>query len=125
MGWLRSHVRLGSWLALLALTAQLALAFGHAHLDGLGARSTQSAGAIHALAALPDAPADPAHQVPAGLVDGYCAVCAVMQLAAMAAVPPAMPLPAAIGRVALDLGPDRARAPSPHPSFRARAPPHV
>ncbi len=33
MGWFRSRSRLGSYLALFALTFQLAVSFGHVHLD--------------------------------------------------------------------------------------------
>ena len=35
MQWFRSRVKLGSWVALFALALQLALTFGHVHLDGL------------------------------------------------------------------------------------------
>jgi hypothetical protein len=39
MGWFRSRSRLGSYLALFALAFQLAVSFGHVHLDHIAPTS--------------------------------------------------------------------------------------
>jgi hypothetical protein len=74
MQWLRSRVRLGSWLALFALVLQLALTFGHVHVDGLpGGTSTR-------IEASAGAPAPTGNDGPNAAGD-YCALCALLHLA--------------------------------------------
>src|ERR1700761_8847833 len=87
MQWLRSNIRLGGRLALFALTVQLLLSFAHVH--AIAAPATPS---IQSSQQLP-APSPDSDQHP----DDFCAICAVIALAntAVAATPPALPLPPA------------------------------
>ena len=64
MGWFRSRARLGSYLALLALAFQLALSFGHVHLDHV---APASAGAMAIASTQPSTEEVNAPSVPAGL----------------------------------------------------------
>jgi len=128
MRWLRSHMRLGSWVALFALAIQLALSFGHVHLGGGDPRSWGPLvlrWATEPPPALPDAPAVPASHKPAGLADDFCLICSAMQLAYTMATLPSVPLPAAVSQILLDPRGDFAIAGSPHRPFRARAPPYA
>jgi Protein of unknown function (DUF2946) len=82
MGWFRSRSRWGSYLALFALVVQLALSFGHVHLEGgtpisghastlLGVHpSTASAAAV-----------DPAGKETPALADDCCPICTLIHLA--------------------------------------------
>jgi len=83
MRWVRSSRRFGAWLALAALVLQLAVSFGHVHLDGAPrAAIVDAAAAAPGSAPLPDQqPGDHAHD--------YCAICAAIHLAAGVFVPPA------------------------------------
>jgi len=136
MKWFRSNIRHGSRLALLALTLQFVLSFGHFH-----GFSAQAAPAISTGAALSDvadaggAPvsvaADPSArtQAPANhdsdRTTDPCAICAVIALAGsvLSATPPQLPLPQAVAWSY------RATAPAfaePNPvsvAFQPRAPP--
>src|ERR1700728_349206 len=83
MRWVRSNTRFGSWLALAALAVQIAVSFGHVHLDGIhrGAAGVNvAAAATHASRSLPA-------QQPAGDADDYCAICATIFLAANSFLP--------------------------------------
>jgi hypothetical protein len=115
MKWLRSNIRHGTRLALLALTVQFALWFGHTH--GLAA---QAAPSIQLSRQLPT-PCHDSDQHP----DDFCAICAAVALTstAMAATPPALPVPQAFALVqppidATIVDPHSARA-----AFQSRAPP--
>lgn len=115
MKWLRSNIRHGTRLALIALAIQFVLAFGHVH--GIVAQATPS---IHASQQLPS-PGHDSDQHP----DDFCAICAVIALAstAVAATPPALPIPQAflIKHPSID-----AAAVQPHSmraAFQSRAPP--
>jgi len=77
MRWVRCNGRFGASLALAALVLQLALSFGHVHLD------TTSRSPTIGIAGAPSAPSLPDHQ---GTGDDYCAVCAAIQLASNAFV---------------------------------------
>jgi Protein of unknown function (DUF2946) len=90
MRWFRHHIRQGSWLALVALTINFALAFGHVHpLDGTkAARGT----IIAAIASTDDGqtqkhPSD-------GQADYLCPICmaAAAMGSALAPTPPALPV---------------------------------
>jgi Protein of unknown function (DUF2946) len=81
--------RFGSWLALIALAFQLAVSFGHVHLDGVR---------IDSRAAAVGQPTQTAQSLPAqppGDKDDYCAICASLYLAANSFVPlsPTLPVP--------------------------------
>ena len=90
MQWVRPNRRFASWLALVALALQLALSFGHVHLDGIRAGSTND---WITSAKAPSAPPSPAHH-PASDADDYCAICATIHLASTSFLPDAPQLPA-------------------------------
>jgi hypothetical protein len=124
MRWFRSRSRLGSYLALFALAFQLAVSFGHVHLE----HSAPPSAPVSALAgAQPSADRDTASK-PAGrehLADDRCPICTLIHLAG-ALVPaemPSLPLPAVFGRMRLEAAADFDLT-APHGAlFRARAPP--
>src|ERR1700730_9304066 len=102
MRWFRSRVRLGSWLALLALAVQLAVCFGHVHLDGAAFARAPALEQGQAAAVATTAPDPGSSEIPA-LADDCCVVCALIHLAGtlvMAAAPP-LPLPIRSGRLRL------------------------
>jgi hypothetical protein len=87
MQWFRANLKVASRLALLALTLQIALSFGHVHLgdirhaiDGLAVAGTQPV------------PSNPP-QRPVSDADDYCAICATIHLAATSLLPQAPQLP--------------------------------
>lgn len=115
MKWVRSNIKLGARLALFAFAVQLALSFGHFH-----AVAAQTAPSIQSTQQQP-APGPDSDRHP----DDLCAICAVITLAstAMAAAPPALPLPQAVElplrtTKAAFLHLDASRA-----AFQSRAPP--
>jgi hypothetical protein len=115
MKWLRSNIRHGTRLALLALAVQFVLSFGHVH--GITA---QAAPSIHSSQQLP-APGHDSDQHP----DDYCAICAVIALAstALAATPPALPVPQAFELKPPPVGATVSRSRSMRAAFQSRAPP--
>jgi hypothetical protein len=119
MHWFRSRLRLGSYIALLALAFQLVISFGHVHLHGIGA---QASTAIEATDSTAPAPAD---RDGSDGADHYCAICAVMHLAGAVtlAEPPSIPLPLALGRWRPDPAVKFGWIASPPTFFSARAPP--
>ena len=118
MRWVRGHSRIGSWVALVALTLQLVLAFGHVHTGALGHAPDIVALTAGGSAAQPQAPATPGDQ-------DYCAVCAVLSLVsgAQGATAPALPMPLATATVALLTEPETVHAAELRPAFQSRAPP--
>jgi len=82
-----SHRRFGSLLALLALTVQLGLSFGHVHVG------EHRGEAVPVLAAGATGPASSSAPAPADDPDDYCAICASIYLAANSFVPQAPQLP--------------------------------
>jgi hypothetical protein len=125
MDWFRSRSKWGAYLALFALALQLALTFGHVHLDRASPIS-----ADRSIVAAADAwntaqvkPTDPTDRH--DRADDRCAICTLIHLAAtlILAEPPSLPLPdISVGvpsepPLAFDF-------PSPqHALFAARAPP--
>jgi hypothetical protein len=97
MKWLRSQIKHGSRLALLALAIQFALSFGHFH----GIATAQAATAVQSIAAAPDTasrqPPASGHDSDQHPNDG-CAICAVIALAnaTLSATPPLLLLPQAV-----------------------------
>jgi hypothetical protein len=116
MKWVRANTRLGARVALFALAIQFAVSFGHFH-----AIAAQAAPAIQSAQQQLPAPAPDSGQHP----DDLCAICAVTALAgtAMAAAPPALPLPQAVElpRQAADTAFLHLHA--PRAAFQSRAPP--
>jgi hypothetical protein len=123
---------MGSWLALFALAFQLAVSFGHMHLEDV-----HLAGAHHdsvtTAPVLPDVDAAPgAHtaSLPAGdetpaLADDCCPVCALIHLVGtvVAAQAPAVPVPALFGATQADPPAEFRPTARSHALFAARAPP--
>ena len=127
MSWLRSHLRLGSWSALLALTIQLVVSAGHQHLDRIGRLSelTARASAIQvSTTGFPDSPT-PMPRKPVGLPGDFCAICLAIALAGsvVPSSPPALPLPADFNQVLPDAIAETPLATPPSPYFQPRAPP--
>jgi hypothetical protein len=120
MGWFRSNVRSGAWCALFALALQLALSFGHVHVQGAGRTGPVS---LAALAALPGAP--PAQPNDPNGAGDHCDICALIQLVSTAspAAAPSLPTPIVVSSVQFVADPDFDLAASQPLSFRARGPP--
>jgi hypothetical protein len=95
MSWFRSHARLGSCVALLALALQLVLSFGHIHhKDILGHSALAPVADTLAVASISD------HDTATDRAghdheDEYCAIYALAALvgSAQLAEPPALPVP--------------------------------
>ena len=119
MYWVGTRLKLGSYIALLALAFQLVISFGHVHLDGIDAQASTTVEATDSAA---PAPAD--HDGSRG-ADHYCAICALMHLARTVALaePPSIPLPFPLGRWRPDATVKFGWIASPPPFFSARAPP--
>jgi hypothetical protein len=73
------------------MALQLALSFGHLHLDRIAPAPTAFAVAAATSSGYPSSPA----QHPANDADDYCAICAIIHLASTSFVPdaPALPVP--------------------------------
>src|SRR6266542_3964646 len=104
MSWLRSRSRSGAYLALFALAFQLAVSFGHVHLEHF---TPLSAGPSALADAPPSADRD-APSKPTGredLADDCCPICTLIHLAG-ALVPaemPSLPQTTVFGRLRLEL----------------------
>src|ERR1700674_2778559 len=125
MRWVRSNVRFGSGGALVALAIQFIVLFGHAHRAEIAWPSASSPLSVLSAdvpsAALPDTPSAPLK--PVGFAFDYCAICAVMNLAAsvVPAAAPGLPVPVVINRVQFWTILDVSLAELPHILFQARA----
>jgi hypothetical protein len=125
MGWFRSRSRVGACLALFALAFQLAVSFGHVHLERI---APLSAGASALAGAQPSADDLSAPSNPGGRehrADDLCPICTLIHLAG-ALVPaemPSLPLPTVFGRLRLEAAADFDLTTSHAALFRARAPP--
>jgi hypothetical protein len=128
MRWIRSNVRLGVWCALFALAVQLALSFGHVHVDASRSTSPASSALAADLAApAAETPARRSSDEPRGQAGDFCAVCALIQLAGSTSstATPALRLPSDFGAVAFVISADSDLAASSSFFFQARAPPLV
>ena len=121
MRWFRDHIRQGSWLALVALTINFALAFGHVHaLDGTkAARGT----VVAAIASTDDGqtqkhPAD-------GQADYLCPICmaAAAVSHALTSTPPGVPVQFAEAVIDRALEQTRDLVQPPRAAFQSRGPP--
>ena len=125
MRWFRSRSRLGAYLALFALAFQLAVSFGHVHLEHF---TPPSAGASALAGAQPSADDRNAPSKPAGRehpADDHCPICTLIHLAG-ALVPaemPSLPLPTVFGGLRLEVAAEFDLTASHAALFRARAPP--
>jgi hypothetical protein len=132
MKWLRSNIKGGSRLALLALAVQFVLAFGHFHEVAAaptiqsGPAQSESSHAVNLVA--PDA-VGPSDRQPASDHDqqpsDVCAICAVMALAnaVLFSTPPVLLLPQAVELLHLAADAKFVHLDSARPAFQPRAPP--
>jgi hypothetical protein len=115
----------GSYLALVALAFQLAVSFGHVHLDHLG---SVAAGAAALANAQPSSDEGNAPSSPAGredAADDFCPICTLIHLAGavVRAETPPLPLPSAFAGLRLEAA-VQLHLTAPHGFlFQARAPP--
>jgi hypothetical protein len=136
MKWFRSNIKQGSRLALLALTVQFVLAFGHFHgtaeaasANKFGAAPSESSHADRLSA--PDMIGQPAQQQPVSDHDSdqqpndACAICAVIALANTVrfATPPLLVLPQANEYLYLAIDAGFFQLNSVRVAFQPRAPP--
>jgi hypothetical protein len=125
MRWFRSRSRVGSYLALFALAFQLAVSFGHVHLEHV-APVAASATALASTQASPDdlnAPSTPSGR--GDLADDCCPICTLIHLAS-ALVPaetPSVALPNVFGQPRLELDAEFELTAQQAALFQARAPP--
>jgi hypothetical protein len=125
MGWFRSRSRLGSYLALFALAFQLAISFGHVHLDHI---APLSSGAIALANAHPSGDEANTPSSPTGREDlgnDLCPICTLIHLAS-AIVPadtPPLPLPSIFGGLRLKTAVACDLTASQRALFQARGPP--
>jgi hypothetical protein len=118
----RSIRRFGAALGLFALLVQLALSFGHVHLEDLLGASAASTAAV-AGKAQPASPAQDRHTP--GVPHDDCPICAVMHLAGTIVLPepPALALPVAFRVVTFASADFVATVIPRRPPFQTRAPP--
>jgi uncharacterized iron-regulated membrane protein len=132
MKWLRSKLKYGARLTLLALVVQFAVSFGHFH--GFAAQAAPGilaqANASHAGEHLaPDGAVSPAQQQPAPdsgqPPSDACAICAVIALAntVLFATPPLLLLPQALELLYQTTDAEFAHLNSASIAFQPRAPP--
>jgi len=124
MRWPRYERRFGTWLALFALAVQMAVSFGHVHLEGIArtdptrlASATAGHAAQSLLAPQPGGGDDDD--------DAYCPICASVYLTANSFVPaaPVLPLPS-VSNVVEHFNPSARVFVAPRRlAFQSRAPP--
>ena len=128
MRWFRSHISLGSRLALAAMAVQLVLTFGHVHVDGLTEATAGTASSVLAGQSNPASPnaTDPSHKG-SGSADIDCPICALIQLASTAApsVAPVLPVPTSFIVTRPETPDASQRVALPYFSFQARGPPSI
>jgi hypothetical protein len=115
MRWFQSHRRLSAWMALLALSLQLVLAFGHVHAipGGQAAAIANASGSSHPGSG------------DSGDNDDYCATCAMLALltgAQIASAPVVAPLVVLVS-AEIAFAPEAVRPVFSRAAFRSRAPP--
>jgi len=117
MGAVRTHIRFGAVLALLALALQLGLSFGHFHR--IAAPLTAVADVVA------DAAGGHGHPSPDGLLPDDCDICATIVMAGtvLHAQPPALPVPVAFAPAEAPAGETVAPRATSFAAFRSRAPP--
>jgi len=121
MKWVRSHIKLGSRLALLALAVQFVLAFGHFHGTAADAAPVISTIAHAATGAAPSTPQPDSDQPSTDV----CSICAVLALAntVLFSEPPILLLPQAVDLLYQTTDAEFAHLNSPRRAAQPRAPP--
>jgi hypothetical protein len=129
----RNNLRQGSWLALLALTINLALSFGHVHAIGGKAIGDKAAASDQIAQAAPGlskagAPAQGQNkgQDNDGHPDDLCPICMAAHAigSAVAPTPPALPVRFAAATVVVERAAMPTRAELKRAAFQSRAPPN-
>ena len=125
MGWVHCHKRRGAFLALAALALQLALSFGHVHLDGIRCISDRAIAGTHSVTFAQASPQSPAQNPAGDADDGYCAICASIFLVSnsFAPAPPQLPVPASFTRIEHSFAAAQGIIEPRRVAFRSRAPP--
>jgi hypothetical protein len=124
MGWVHRHKGHGALFALAALALQIAVSFGHVHLDGVVRAAPHSTAAGAPKITL----AQSSPQLPAqngGDDDDYCAICASIFLVSSSFVsePPKLPVPLAFTRIERSFSVARGVIAPRRVAFQSRAPP--
>jgi hypothetical protein len=119
MRWFRDHIRQGSWLALVAIAINFAVAFGHVHaIDG-----TRSERGPTALVASSDR--DQTQNHPADRADYLCPICLAAAAIGTALAPTPPALPVEFADVAIDHAIEHLVVVphAPRAAFQSRGPP--
>jgi hypothetical protein len=120
MRWFRDHIRQSSWLALVALAINIALAFGHVHAsDG-----TERIGSLIAAIAAPNS--DQSQHHPAdNQADYLCPICmaAAAMGTALAPTPPVLPVEFSTAAIDHAIEQDLGVLQPPRAAFQSRGPP--
>jgi hypothetical protein len=116
---------LGSYLALFALAFQLAVSFGHVHLDHIAPLSADAIALVNAQPSSEEANAPPSPTGREDLADDLCPICTLIHLAGamVPAATPSLALPSVVGRLRLDVAVEFDLTASHGALFQARAPP--
>ncbi len=111
-------MRFGSYIALFALAFQLAVSFGHVHLDAIAGKSSLAIAAASGGTA-------PASGDRSDRADHRCPICALIHFAGALVLsqPPVVPLPVVFARWRADAAVTFGFTISPPAFFPARAPP--
>jgi hypothetical protein len=125
MRWFRSRSRVGAYLALFALAFQLAVSFGHVHLDEIAPLAAGATALASTHASPDDLNAPPTPPDREDLADDCCPICTLIHLAS-ALVPaetPSVALPNVFAQPRLELDAEFELTASQVALFQARAPP--
>ena len=127
MKWIRSKIQSCAWVALLALTLQMAVSFGHIHRHDLGLPPLIKAGQTQTLTDEAAAPADLDDQDHHSAPDHYCPICASMALIGTGApaLAPVLVTPTSVVRLSPPEKPAYLQYPQFTVSFQARGPPSI
>jgi hypothetical protein len=122
MGWVHRHKRHGALFALAALALQIAVSFGHVHLDGL-VRPSHALATSHNTVVAQSSQQTPAQN--SGDDDDYCAICAsiFLVLTSFVSEPPKLPVPDVSWRIEPSFSAARGIVEPRRVAFRSRAPP--
>jgi Protein of unknown function (DUF2946) len=122
MRWFRDHVRLGSWLALVAIAINFGMAFGHVHaVDGTGYQRELAA----LVAATTSGGSDQGRNHPTDRADYLCPICAAAAAMGSAVAPTPPALPVEFADVTIDHAIEHVVAAprAPPAAFQSRGPP--
>jgi len=123
MAWFRARARWGAYLALLAVAFQLAISFGHVHLDHIALTPADATAIASAPSSDDVTPSNRADRK--DVADDLCPICALIHLAGaltLAQIPP-LPLPNIFGSLRQEAAVAFDLTAAPGARFRARAPP--